>query len=1207
MVERTVTARFRADVNQAIRNVDQLSSKITGLVGATKELGTSGKTSFRGFDDNLSKSATAAQKFAKNQTQATSQVSSGLLALGATAGVGIGLAVKKFAEFDKEMSNVKAATGETAGNMDLLREAALKAGKDTSFSATEAAQGIEALAKAGISAKNILTGGLTGALSLAAAGQISVADASETAATALTQFKLQGKDIPHIADLLAAGAGKAQGDVSDMAAALKQGGLVASDFGLSIEETTGTLAAFASAGLIGSDAGTSFKTMLLALASPSKQAAEVMKQLGINAYDAQGAFIGIAPLADQLKMKLSGLSQEQRNAALSTIFGTDAIRAASVLYDQGGKGIVDWTTKVNDTGYAATQAATKMDNLSGDLERLRGSFDTALIQGGSGANDVLRGLVQAADGAVSAFSSLPDAVTGVATGLAAVVAVGGLAAGGTLKAASAAGQLKEAWGALGKTGRTLTASMGAIGVALVAAGLIYSAFTKRNEETKARVDNFRSTLDEATGAITGNTRAYVANDLAQSGLAEKAKGFGLSLSSLTDAALGNKGALSGLTGELDKLITANTVAQDTSGGNAPVLNKQGQAASDLKDKILGLSSSLSEAQKQQQLAAEGANTGKTAVQLEAEAHKVAAAAAQQQTASLNDLIATMLKLPGQVLGLRDAQRQYQASIDDATASLKDNGRTLDINTPKGRSNADALDKIAKSANDVTKTLRENGAGQSALASHLKTSEASLYKAARAFGLSDAAAKAYVKSVRAVPEKAATKITNNAPVAKAKVDPYTKALNLLPKTKTTGVLLNGAAAARQQVLNLSGAINNLPSQKNIYVKMIQSGSVGGIPAGIAAPKADGGQLPGISPGPRADNIAFMGTAGEWVQPNASVDYYGPGFMAAVQTRRFPKTAAQGFKDGGQLGINRYADGGPIGGLDILAIMRMLFAAPGNPLSGINVGQLLTAARTAARVQVAARAELTKQQRERNSALATQTRLDAELKNQNSRIATLRTNKSSDSSIRHAQLEQISLQKQLNAAKANTKVQNTQVTAAEKAYTAAANGSVAASDRYKTSIQALNQVKEQATALARQVADTQLQGTDVSSLATGGSVGLLAGKQAKGKSLGAFAGTLERLNNAGLSKELLDQLRAGGLGNATVASQILSSGQGYIKQLNSAESILQAQASRIGAGAAAQAYSVAYLTTNIEIGGEVVRTVQQVIRSNQAATKAAVTRR
>src|SRR5206468_10368787 len=189
--------------------------------------------------------------------------------------------VAKSREFEKAMSAVQAATGATASTMGDLRAAAIKAGADTMYSATEAAQGITEMAKAGVSAKDIMGGGLTGVLSLAAAGQLEVADAAGIASTAMTQFRLSGAQLPHVADLLAAGAGKAMGSVDDLGQALNQAGLVASSAGLNIEETTGTLAAFASAGLVGSDAGTSMKTMLQALQAPSSKAAQVMSDLGI--------------------------------------------------------------------------------------------------------------------------------------------------------------------------------------------------------------------------------------------------------------------------------------------------------------------------------------------------------------------------------------------------------------------------------------------------------------------------------------------------------------------------------------------------------------------------------------------------------------------------------------------------------------------------------------------------------------------------------------------------------------------------------------------------------------------------------------------------------------------------------------------------------------------------------------------------------------
>uniref|UniRef100_UPI0025D84B0E phage tail tape measure protein n=1 Tax=uncultured Aeromicrobium sp. TaxID=337820 RepID=UPI0025D84B0E len=194
--------------------------------------------------------------------QSFEQVGRAGVAMGALLTAAIGVAVARFADFDEAMSAVQAATHESAANMSLLRDAALDAGASTVFSATEAAGAIEELSKAGVSTADILSGGLSASLDLAAAGGLDVADAAGIAATSLKVFNLSGKDMSHVADLLAAGAGKAMGDVSDLSQALAQGGQVAAATGLSIEETTATLAAFASQGLLGSDAGTSFKTML---------------------------------------------------------------------------------------------------------------------------------------------------------------------------------------------------------------------------------------------------------------------------------------------------------------------------------------------------------------------------------------------------------------------------------------------------------------------------------------------------------------------------------------------------------------------------------------------------------------------------------------------------------------------------------------------------------------------------------------------------------------------------------------------------------------------------------------------------------------------------------------------------------------------------------------------------------------------------------
>lgn len=419
MADRTVKVTLKANVADFKAQMKQAT---TSLEEAVKKADKTGQVA----DTALGRMTQRATLMGPQMTAAGTAVAGMGAAL---LGIG-GMAIKTAADFDQAMSQVQAATHAPTGEMERLRAAAMKAGADTAFSATEAAAGIEELSKAGVSTADVLGGGLDGALALAAAGGVSVADAAETAATALTQFKVRGSDVTHVADLLAAGAGKAQGGVSDLSQALNQGGLVASQMGLSIEETVGGLSAFASAGLIGSDAGTSFKTMLQRLSNPSKEAAGLMKDLGINVYDSQGKFVGLAAVAGQLHDKMGSLSDAERNAAMSTIFGADAVRAASVLYDQGAEGIQGWIDAVNDSGYAAETAALMQDNLKGRLEQLGGSVETLMIKMGEGSQGPLMGLVGWATDMVNTFSRLPGPVQQGATALAmaggaALTAVGG--------------------------------------------------------------------------------------------------------------------------------------------------------------------------------------------------------------------------------------------------------------------------------------------------------------------------------------------------------------------------------------------------------------------------------------------------------------------------------------------------------------------------------------------------------------------------------------------------------------------------------------------------------------------------------------------------------------------------------------------------------------------------------------------------------------
>lgn len=371
------------------------------------------------FGSALERPMTAGEKFEAGFVKVGTMVGA------VSAAVGVA-AVKSFADFDAAMSEVGANVDATGSQLTMLREAALEAGKSTIYSATESAQAINELGKAGMSVTDILSGGLTGALNLAASDGMDVAQAAEYMSSALAMFHLEGSRATDVADALAAGAGKALGEVSDFGEALNNCGAQAYSFGMSMEETVGTLALFAENGLVGAEAGTQLNSMLMKLASPTKDAQDVMDELGIAAYDAGGNFVGMAEFAGQLQKAEADLTQEQRNQYNATMFGSYAIKGANYLYQAGEQGVRDWTDAVSESGYASEIAAKKTDNLKGDLEQLGGAVETSFIRIGEAGNGILRPIVQTITDVIDAFADLPS---GVQQGVVAIGLVMGAAAG----------------------------------------------------------------------------------------------------------------------------------------------------------------------------------------------------------------------------------------------------------------------------------------------------------------------------------------------------------------------------------------------------------------------------------------------------------------------------------------------------------------------------------------------------------------------------------------------------------------------------------------------------------------------------------------------------------------------------------------------------------------------------------------------------------
>ncbi len=302
-------------------------------------------------------------------------------AIGGIGALGLALAgsVKLAADFEAQLSSLKAVTGANGTQMKQFAQQAKDAGAATKFSALDAAKAQTELAKGGLSVATIMNGGLKGALALAAAGELDLATAAATTANALNLFGLKGSDAGRVADTLASAANNTTADVGDFAMALTQGGAAAKASGLSFKETVVSLEALAQSGVKGSDAGTSLKTTLSQIAGPTKLASAEMKRLNLDFFDAQGKIRPLDNIAGQLATSFGKLSKEQQLSSAKTIAGTDGFRTLFALADQGRAGIDRLSAATGKQGDAARTAATKQDNLKGKLETLKGSAETAGI------------------------------------------------------------------------------------------------------------------------------------------------------------------------------------------------------------------------------------------------------------------------------------------------------------------------------------------------------------------------------------------------------------------------------------------------------------------------------------------------------------------------------------------------------------------------------------------------------------------------------------------------------------------------------------------------------------------------------------------------------------------------------------------------------------------------------------------------------------
>lgn len=272
--------------------------------------------------------------------------------------------------FDTAMSQVAATMGTTVDKIENVKAKAEEMGRTTKYTATEAAEGMNILAQAGLSADEQISG-IGTVLNLASAGAMSLEESASYTAGAVKGFGDSMGNASYYADLMAKGATLANTDVRGLGEAFSGSAATAKNYGQAADGVTLSLLRLAEQNVTGSEASTALNRAMADLYTPTDDASKALNQLGVSAYEANGEAKDFNNLVDELNGSLQGMTAEQKNNALATIFTTQGLQAFNKMTASSDATVQKFWKGIQDSsGSAAQQAATQLDNLKGDITLL---------------------------------------------------------------------------------------------------------------------------------------------------------------------------------------------------------------------------------------------------------------------------------------------------------------------------------------------------------------------------------------------------------------------------------------------------------------------------------------------------------------------------------------------------------------------------------------------------------------------------------------------------------------------------------------------------------------------------------------------------------------------------------------------------------------------------------------------------------------------
>ena len=310
-------------------------------------------------------------------------------------------ATNAFNDFEKQMSSAKSVLGlfwsdtTTQNQFRQLSDLAIKLWADSKFTAKEAAEGITILWQAGFSTSEIMQS-LKGTMDLAAATNISIADSADIASSVLRQYWIDTAETSRVMDVLAKTSIESNADILNLRDSFNYFWPTAKAMGISLEESSAMIWILANSGIKWSAATRALWTSLTRLSNPTKKMAWAMREASLETFDAQGNFVWMASIIEQLRTNTEGWTQEQKMATISAIFWADALWEMLVLIDAWPEKLRNFTKELqNAWGSTEKMAKAQLDNTKWSVELLSWALDSLKISVWASFSQIQRNVADA--------------------------------------------------------------------------------------------------------------------------------------------------------------------------------------------------------------------------------------------------------------------------------------------------------------------------------------------------------------------------------------------------------------------------------------------------------------------------------------------------------------------------------------------------------------------------------------------------------------------------------------------------------------------------------------------------------------------------------------------------------------------------------------------------------------------------------------------